>query len=92
MKLHDFRALDGPRGEGTPSAKLPGQMNRRSPALMAAIVVLASCPGTARDAPTEACTKVGETCKLGRGLLGVCTEAAPGVCNHEPCLVCAGQH
>jgi len=57
-----------------------------------AMVLLGSCRRTAEEAPPAACTKVGQTCKLAPGLLGVCTEAAPGTCAREPCLVCMGQH
>jgi hypothetical protein len=51
-----------------------------------------SCRRTTEEAQPAACTKAGQTCKLGPGLLGVCTESATAKCDHEPCLVCMGQH
>ena len=50
------------------------------------------CKGVAKEEPPTACTKVGQTCKLAQGLLGVCNEAPPGSCPREPCLVCMSQH
>jgi hypothetical protein len=50
------------------------------------------CPKQAEEQSGGTCAKVGQTCKLSQGLLGVCTEAAPGSCDREPCLICMGQH
>jgi hypothetical protein len=59
---------------------------------LVALISLGGCPRAVQDEQPGACTKVGQTCKLAPGLLGVCTEAAPGSCPKEPCLVCFGQH
>jgi hypothetical protein len=63
-----------------------------STAILVALTAFASCRRAADEAQPAACTKAGQTCKLGPGLLGVCTEAASDKCDHEPCLVCMGQH
>jgi hypothetical protein len=57
-----------------------------------ALATLAACRRSGEEAQPAVCTKAGQTCKLGPGLLGVCTEAAPDKCDHEPCFVCMGQH
>ena len=60
--------------------------------MVAALMSLASCRRAVEDAQPVECLKVGQTCKLGPGLLGVCTEGASDKCDHDPCLVCMGQH
>ncbi len=60
--------------------------------LLAGSFGLGGCPRQTEEQGGAACMKVGQTCKLSQGLLGVCTEAAPGSCDREPCLVCMGQH
>ena len=52
---------------------------------------LTACPTTSTHAPEESCAKVGQTCKLDKGLLGVCSETA-SECDGAPCLVCMSQH
>jgi hypothetical protein len=65
--------------------------------LLAAVLAVAAmgCPGSSssgRGAPPEHCTKMGERCSLGKGVLGVCSEShcAPG--QQPPCIRCTGQH
>lgn len=62
--------------------------------LVGGSLTLVGCKTTAstKEGPVEVCSKAGQTCKLAQGLLGVCSEAPPGSCAQEPCLVCMGQH
>jgi hypothetical protein len=64
-------------------------MLRRTSFLL--ISLLSACPKSVEHAPEETCAKVGQTCKLDKGLLGVCT-AGTTDCDGAPCLVCMGQH
>ena len=50
------------------------------------------CPKAVQEESPATCTKVGQTCKLAPGLLGVCTEGAAERCAQGPCLVCMSQH
>jgi hypothetical protein len=59
--------------------------------LILLLLVSLGCPPSNNE-PAATCTKIGETCKLGPGLLGVCAERATGTCPNPPCLVCMGQH
>ena len=61
-------------------------------ALSALLAALASCRRAAENTEPASCNKMGQTCKLGPGVLGVCTTAPPDKCDHEPCLVCMAQH
>jgi hypothetical protein len=56
------------------------------------LLLLPGCRATANEHSAATCTKVGQTCQLAPGLLGICTEAAPGACDGDPCYVCMGQH
>src|SRR5215471_8165334 len=74
----------------------PSPLHRRHPrrperlALLALLAGLFGCPPS-KESPTT-CTKVGETCRLSAGLLGVCTEPVNPSCDRPPCLVCTPQH
>jgi hypothetical protein len=61
------------------------------PAMLTFALFLAGCPAAVKE-PSTMCVKAGQTCKLGPGLLGVCTEAAPDTCDREPCYTCMSQH
>ena len=60
-------------------------------ALVLLVAPLLACPTTSTHAPEDKCIKAGQTCKLDKGLLGVCTEGTTD-CDGAPCLVCMGQH
>ena len=65
---------------------------RRTWLLVAALAMhVTACPTASTHAPEERCAKAGQTCKLDKGLLGVCSETA-SECDGAPCLVCMGQH
>jgi hypothetical protein len=59
--------------------------------LLVMTLLLTACPASSGHAPEEVCAKVGQTCKLDKGLLGVCTTGTLD-CDGAPCLVCMGQH
>jgi hypothetical protein len=73
-------------------ANLPRMASRACFALLVALGALSACQRTGGTTQPAACTKAGQTCNLAPGLLGVCTEGASDKCDHEPCLVCMGQH
>jgi hypothetical protein len=55
------------------------------------IAALGACPPAA-DHNAAPCSKIGQTCKLGPGLLGVCSESSDNRCERPPCLACVSQH
>lgn len=61
-------------------------------AVLVAFVALGACRRSSEEAPPTPCTKIGQTCKLGPGLLGVCNQVTPDTCAKPPCFVCTGQH
>ena len=61
-------------------------------ALLLGLLSIAGCPSAKREPGEERCSKLGQTCKLADGLLGVCNEGDPERCDAALCLVCIGQH
>jgi hypothetical protein len=56
------------------------------------LLSIVGCPSAKRELGEGRCSKVGQTCKLADGLLGVCNDGDPERCDAAPCLVCIGQH
>jgi hypothetical protein len=54
-------------------------------------LLCSGCPSST-NAPADTCTKVGQTCKLAPGVLGVCVEQMQGTCVQPNCLACVSQH
>jgi hypothetical protein len=59
--------------------------------LALALVLCAACP-EGQPAATSECERIGDQCRLGEGLLGVCSPAQSRDCAEPPCLVCTPQH
>jgi hypothetical protein len=64
----------------------------KSLAPLFALLSIAGCPSAKPGHSEGQCSKVGQTCKLADGLLGVCNDGDPERCDAALCLVCIGQH